>query len=98
MIMQPPENNEFDRRSRLVSLAYEGLRDLRTPADATDSEILTIISQAFLAKTTGLTEPAPLMAREDRMSPMFLTQAVGRLDRRQRPLSQKAEGTGKAME
>jgi hypothetical protein len=79
--MQHSEDNEFDRRLRLVSLVYEVLRDLKIPVDATDSETLTILSRAFLAKMTALADPAPLMAREERLPPMFRKQAIDRRHR-----------------
>jgi hypothetical protein len=80
--MERSETDEIDRRSRLVSLVYEVLRDLKPPADATDSEILSVLSQAFLAKMTAPAEPAPPTAHEDRLSPMFLIPAGEKVDRR----------------
>jgi hypothetical protein len=45
------QNNEFERRSRLVSLVYDVLRDMETPAnEATSTEVLSALSQAFLDK------------------------------------------------
>jgi hypothetical protein len=47
---------EFERRSRLVSLAYEVLRDMKSPSDeATTEVILSDLSRAFLEKADTLT-------------------------------------------
>jgi hypothetical protein len=49
------QNNEFERRSRLVSLVYDVLRDMETPAnEATSTEVLSALSQAFLDKMAVL--------------------------------------------
>jgi hypothetical protein len=46
-------SDEYDRRSRLVLLAYEVLRDIKMPADeGTDVEILSLLSFAFLEKAS----------------------------------------------
>jgi hypothetical protein len=48
--------DEFERRSRLVSLAYEVLRDMKSPSDeATTQVMLSALSQAFLDKAAALT-------------------------------------------
>jgi hypothetical protein len=49
--------SESDRRSRLVSLAYKVLSDMKTPTDdeMTDEEMLSLLSRAFLDKATALT-------------------------------------------
>ena len=49
---RPVRENEIDRRSRLVSLAYEVLRDMKTPDDATDVEMLSLLSRAFSDRAT----------------------------------------------
>jgi hypothetical protein len=36
------DEDEYNRRSRLVLLAYEVLRDLKIPDDATDMEMLSL--------------------------------------------------------
>lgn len=47
--------DEFERRSRLVSLAYEVLRDMEPPADEATTEVmLSALSQAFLDRATAL--------------------------------------------
>jgi hypothetical protein len=47
--------DEFERRSRLVSLAYEVLRDMKSPSDeATTEVILSDLSRAFLEKAATL--------------------------------------------
>jgi hypothetical protein len=47
------ENDDFERRSQLISLVYEVLRDMKTPiGDATT--IATHLSRAFLEKATSL--------------------------------------------
>jgi hypothetical protein len=56
--------NESDQRSRLVSLAYKVLSDMKTPADdETEQEMLSHLSRAFSDKATALTKfkrtPAP---------------------------------------
>jgi hypothetical protein len=55
MRMSPSENLDFDRRSRLVSLVYEVLRDIKMPHDATDGERLSLLSQAFSDKAIAPT-------------------------------------------
>jgi hypothetical protein len=47
--------DEFERRSRLISLAYEVLRDMKSPSDeATTEVILSDLSRAFLDKAAAL--------------------------------------------
>jgi hypothetical protein len=47
--------DEFERRSRLVSLAYEVLRDMKSPSDeATVEVILSDLSRACLDKAATL--------------------------------------------
>jgi hypothetical protein len=60
MRMSLSENLDFDRRSRLVSLVYEVLRDMKTPENATDSERLYLLSQAFSDRATAPAIPEPL--------------------------------------
>jgi hypothetical protein len=53
--LAPTQSGEFERRSRLVSLAYEVLREMKTPAgDATTMAMFSDLSQAFLDKATAL--------------------------------------------
>ncbi len=50
----PIQSDEYERRSRLVSLAYEVLRDMETPADeATNMTVLSALSRAFFDKATA---------------------------------------------
>jgi hypothetical protein len=52
--------DEYERRSRLVSLAYEVLRDMKTPADeATNMAMSSDLSRAFLDKATALANLEP---------------------------------------
>jgi hypothetical protein len=47
--------DEFERRSRLVSLAYEVLREMKSPSDeATTEVILYDLSRAFFDKAATL--------------------------------------------
>jgi hypothetical protein len=51
----PTEMDEFERRSWLVSLAYEVLRDMEPPADdATDMAVLSDLSRAFYVRAAAL--------------------------------------------
>jgi hypothetical protein len=53
--LSPTQRDEYERRSRLVSLAYEVLREMKTPADdATNMAMLSDLSRAFLDKATAL--------------------------------------------
>jgi hypothetical protein len=55
--LAPNQSNDYDRRSRLVSLAYDVLRDMKVPVDATDEAMLSLLSRAFLAKAVAELEP-----------------------------------------
>jgi hypothetical protein len=46
----PLIDDDQDRRLCLVKLAYEVLQDMKTPDDATDVEILSLLSRAFSDK------------------------------------------------
>jgi hypothetical protein len=46
------KDDDQDRRLRLVRLAYEVLRDMKTPDDATDVEMLSLLSRAFSDRAT----------------------------------------------
>ena len=47
--------DEYERRSRLVSLAYEVLRDMKTPTDeATNMAMCSDLSRAFFDKAAAL--------------------------------------------
>jgi hypothetical protein len=49
------QNDEIERRSRLVLLVYDVLRDMETPAkEATSTEVLSALSRAFLDKMVVL--------------------------------------------
>jgi hypothetical protein len=53
--LAPRQSDEYERRSRLVSLAYEVLGEMKTPADdATNMSMLSDLSRAFLDKATAL--------------------------------------------
>ena len=47
--------DELERRSRLISLAYEVLRDMEPPADgATEMAMLSDLSRAFFEKAAAV--------------------------------------------
>jgi hypothetical protein len=49
------QRDDLERRSRLISLVYEVLRDMKTPTDeATNRAMFSDLSQAFLDKATEL--------------------------------------------
>jgi hypothetical protein len=49
------QSDEYERRSRLVSLAYEVLRDMESPSEGTTNMALfSHLSRAFLDKATAL--------------------------------------------
>jgi hypothetical protein len=47
------QSNDFERRSRLISLVYEVLRDMETPTNDATS-MATDLSRAFSDKATAL--------------------------------------------
>jgi hypothetical protein len=47
-LMQISEDKEYASRSRLVLLAYEVIRDIKIREGATDAEICSLLSQAFM--------------------------------------------------
>ena len=50
----PIQSDEIERRSRLISLAYEVLRDMETPADeATNMTVFSALSRAFFDKASA---------------------------------------------
>ena len=50
----PIQNDEIERRSRLVLLVYEVLRDMEAPAEEmTNTAVLSALSRAFLDKATA---------------------------------------------
>ena len=50
----PIQNDEMKRRSRLVLLVYEVLRDMETPAEeATNTAVLSALSRAFSEKAAA---------------------------------------------
>jgi hypothetical protein len=54
------KTDDTERRLRLVSLAYEVLRDMKTPADGTtDEEMCSLLSQTFLEVMVPLEADAP---------------------------------------
>jgi hypothetical protein len=54
-VKMPIQNDDVERRSRLVSLVYEVLQDMETPAEeATNTAVLLALSRAFLDKATVL--------------------------------------------
>ena len=68
----PTPNDEIERRSRLVLLVYEVLRDVETPAeDATNTAVLSALSRAFLDKATAQATSEVAAPRERRNLGMF---------------------------
>jgi hypothetical protein len=65
-----PSDDDYDRRSRLVGLVYEVLRDIKMPEDATDRERLLLLCRAFSDKATA---PAKPEAREPKGREATLT-------------------------
>jgi hypothetical protein len=60
------ESDDFERRSRLISLVYEVLRDMKAPPDeATTVAMFSDLSRAFSDKATAL---AKLEATAPRVS------------------------------
>jgi hypothetical protein len=67
--LAPTYSDEYERRSRLISLVYEVLRDMKTPPDeATSMAAFSDLSRAFSDKATTLTnlEAAASMVRGSR--------------------------------
>jgi hypothetical protein len=65
----PIQNDDVERRSRLVSLVYEVLQDMETPAeDATNTVVLLALSRAFLDKATAL-DKATVQANSEVAAP-----------------------------
>jgi hypothetical protein len=53
--LPPVPRDELERRSRLISLVYEVLRDMKSPADeTTNMAMFSDLSRAFLDKATAL--------------------------------------------
>jgi hypothetical protein len=53
--LAPTQSDEFERRSRLISLVYEVLQDMKTPTDeATSMAMFSDLSRAFSDKATTL--------------------------------------------
>jgi hypothetical protein len=70
--MQISVGRIMDRRLRLVSLAYEVLRDIKIPDVATDAEILALLSQAYLDRATVLAQPKASAPKGRGGKPSFL--------------------------
>jgi hypothetical protein len=51
--LAPTQSDEYERRSRLISLVYEVLRDMKTPTDDATS-MARDLSRAFSDKATAL--------------------------------------------
>jgi hypothetical protein len=53
-VNMPIQNDELERRSRLVFLVYDVLRDMETPAEeATNTAVLSALSRAFSDKAAA---------------------------------------------
>ncbi len=69
----PIQSDELERRSRLISLAYEVLRDMETPADeATNMTVFSALSRAFFDKATAASFEAAV-SKMRRKSVMYST-------------------------
>jgi hypothetical protein len=71
VVKLPIQNDEIRRRSRLVLLVYEVLRDMETPPEeATNTAVLSALSRAFSEKATAQAsgEAAPRERRKLVMS------------------------------
>ena len=58
----PKQDDDFERRSRLISLVYEVLRDMETPAEAegaTEIATLSALSQAFAERAIAWQSSKP---------------------------------------
>jgi hypothetical protein len=65
-------SDEIERRSRLVLLAYEVLRDMEAPAEeATSRAVFSALARAFLDKATAEANRETSSPRERRKSAMF---------------------------
>jgi hypothetical protein len=53
--LPPTQSDELERRSWLISLVYDVLRDMKTPTEETTSmAVCSDLSRAFLAKARDL--------------------------------------------
>jgi hypothetical protein len=67
--LDPTQSDEYERRLWLVTLAYEVLRDMKTPTDeATNVAVLFALSRASLEKATTLANLEPATAPRARQS------------------------------
>jgi hypothetical protein len=63
--------DDFKRRSRLISLVYEVLRDMESPADgASEGAICSVLSKAFAEKAVALPKIEGVEPRGRNKSPM----------------------------
>ena len=66
-------SGEHERRSRLVMLVYEVLRNMESPADdATDIAVLSDLSRAFFDKAAALASLDAVTPRARERSPTIL--------------------------
>jgi hypothetical protein len=71
--MDRPVKDESEQHLQLVSLVYEVLRDMKMPADdATDAEVLSLLSQAFFDRATALVEFEAAAPKEHGGEPTFM--------------------------
>lgn len=69
--MNTDSPDDFHRRSRLISLVYEVLRNMESPADgATESAMCSILSKAFADKAIALPNLEAVVPRARHKSPM----------------------------
>ncbi len=67
------QSDEHERRSRLVTLVYEVLRDMESPADdATDMMLFSELSRAFFDKAAALASLKAVAPRAQEKSPTIV--------------------------
>jgi hypothetical protein len=67
------QSDEHERRSRLVTLVYEVLRDMESPADdVTDMALFSHLSRAFFDKATALSTVGAVGPRARETPPTIL--------------------------
>jgi hypothetical protein len=60
VVAMPIQDDDFERRGRLISLVYEVLRDMESPPDgATDGAMSSALSRAFAEKAIALANSEP---------------------------------------
>jgi hypothetical protein len=69
-LTSPTKMDEYERRSQLITLAYEVLREMEAPADeATDMTMFSDLSRAFFDKASVLANVEAVAPRARSKSP-----------------------------